>query len=37
MDKRFSNENNLFRKETNLKTQSSIPFNALKVVYNSNP
>jgi len=37
MEKRLNNENILFRKENNLKPQSSIPLNALKVVYNSNP
>ena len=33
MEKCFNNENILFRKENNLKPQSSIPLNALKVIY----
>ena len=33
MEKHFNNENILFRKENNLKPQSSIPLNALKVIY----
>ena len=35
MEKRFNNENILFRKENNLKPHSSIPLNALKVVYDN--
>ena len=35
MEKHFNNENILFRKENNLKPQSSIPLNALKVVYDN--